>query len=381
MRTRNNNRKWMGIAAGAMSGLATTATLAQPVLEVRVNSVVMTPNQEVNLGQADLGNSIPLIVVLRNIGSQDLLFTESPPIFVFGGFESDFTLIQPPLETGNKLSPNGSTAFRVDFTPSRVSPYISTRVFISTNSTPSIYPLTLVGTGNGPIMVVKSGSSSIRNGAGYSFPPTPVGQSATTSFTIENIGNRPLRLTGVPPIVLAGNTAFSVVEQPAAEIAPGGESEFSLSFTPTGVQDHTGSLSIVNNEASLTIDELYDIALSGRGHPPVAPNQPVEATEPDAGQDDAGDADAGQPDDGQEQAADDETYDVDGYGDDQDVQQGDAVDAVAADELVEEILEAELNEMLDRTGVRGGLCGFGAPFGLAGAMLMLAGRRSVLRRR
>jgi hypothetical protein len=98
----------------ALTALATPA-LAVPQIEVRINNQVITTNQKVSFDDTELGQTTPLIVVIRNIGNQDLVFTGNPFVSLGGGFDTYFSIIQPPLETGNKLSPNSSTAFRVDF--------------------------------------------------------------------------------------------------------------------------------------------------------------------------------------------------------------------------------------------------------------------------
>ncbi|MBK8913657.1 MAG: hypothetical protein IPM64_03485 [Phycisphaerales bacterium] len=143
--TLRSNR--LSAACGLLIGISAAATAA-PVLEVRVDNVVQQNNATVTLQGVRAGETSPRIIVLRSIGDQNLNFTSTPPVVLFGGDDFLFTLIQPVLEEGNKLSPNGSTAFRVDFAPpagaNGVAPgRKSTRVFIFTNATPTVFALTL----------------------------------------------------------------------------------------------------------------------------------------------------------------------------------------------------------------------------------------------
>ncbi len=135
---------WALAAAGAI-GCGMPAALAQPQIEVRIDSVIIENNHEHDFPLTEIGATVPLIVVVRNIGSEDLVFTNYPPIDMGGGFSEQFVLIQPPLEAGNKLSPNGSTAFRVDFAPTFEYYRLSTRLFLWTNDPGTLFAITVAG--------------------------------------------------------------------------------------------------------------------------------------------------------------------------------------------------------------------------------------------
>lgn len=135
----------LAAACGLAIGFTAAATAA-PVLEVRVDNVVQANNATVTLNAAQPGQVSPKVIVLRNIGDQDLNFTSIPAVVLFGGDDFLFSVIQPPLETGNKLSPNSSTAFRVDFAPGATGAAPgrkSTRAFVFTNANPTVFALTI----------------------------------------------------------------------------------------------------------------------------------------------------------------------------------------------------------------------------------------------
>lgn len=269
-------RRWTG-ALTALAALSAPA-LAVPQLEVRVNNQVVASNDEITLDDTALGQSTPLIVVLRNIGNQDLVFTGNPFVSVGGGFSEYFSVIQPPLETGNKLSPNGSTAFRVDFTPGHVANRLDTRVFVFTNATPTVFQLTLAGRSTGPRMVVKQDNVTIADGGVVIFPDTPVGATSTVDLVIRNEGNADLQLTGNPAATLGGGQAaqFAITQQPATSVAPGDSATLTISFTPAAATLVSTGLFLSHNEQSLFQDGLFGAAVQARGLPAV---EVIEADE------------------------------------------------------------------------------------------------------
>ena len=256
----------------ALASLALpAAALAAPQIEVRIDGQVVANNQEISFADTALGESSPLIVVIRNIGDQDLLFTGDPFVTLFGGFVENFSVIQPPLETGNKLSPSGSTAFRVDFTPGFTADRLDTKAFIFTNSTPTAFGITLVGRSVGPRMSVKQDGVTIADGGVVVFPDTLIGQTSTVELVIENAGNAALQLTGALPATLGGGQAgqFVITSQPTTTIAAGGSSTMRITFTPATATAATTGVFMPHNERSIFHDGLYGASLQARGLPAV----------------------------------------------------------------------------------------------------------------
>ncbi len=65
---------------------------------------------------------------------------------------------------------------------------------------------------------------------------TPGSGAVTRTFTIENLGNLALNLTGTPRVILGGADAasFTVLSQPAATIGGAGNTSMQIRFSPTG---------------------------------------------------------------------------------------------------------------------------------------------------
>jgi hypothetical protein len=85
--------------------------------------------------------------------------------------------------------------------------------------------------------------------------------SGAITFTIENIGNQNLTLSGTPKIAMAGSGDFtvdqSVVTTPVAAL---GNTAFTVTFTPSSIGAKTATLTIANND----FDEgSYTITLNG----------------------------------------------------------------------------------------------------------------------
>lgn len=379
---RTTNLGWLTGAGACLAACATSAAVAQPVLEVRIDGQVIANNSEFTFQPTLVGNTTPLIVVLRNLGNQDLLFVNDPPVFVLGGFGEQFTIIQPPLETGGKLSPNGSTAFRVDFRPAFVQARIDTRVFVITNATPAAFALTVAGRGSGPNMVVAESGLNIADSSTFEFASTPLGQSRTATFTIDNLGDVPLTLTGNPrvEIISPNGAAFSVIQQPTSAVAAGGQSGFTLSFSPQTPGTATAQLRIVCNQNDLRVNAVYDITL--RGVATAAVDNADDAADPEELAEDVNNEneDANASDEEQNQQELDEI----GTGDEpidagaDDAAQGEEVPA--NEDTEEENDQEEIEDAIGELGGGVGLCGFGAPFALTGCLLSLAAARRTVRR-
>lgn len=269
-------------AAVAVAAMA-AAAVAQPNLVVRVDGVVMNNNDEVTFPNTVVGESTRIVVVLRNQGNEDLLFSENPPIFVGGGFDTYFEVIQPALESGNKLSPNGSTAFAVDFKPQHRAQRLSTRVFVFTNAGAAPFALDLAGRSLGPKMVVKLDGAVVNDLDTIEFPETLIGETSELNFTIENQGDADLLLTNDPLVQIFGgfDFDFAVTLQPDAVIPPNGESPFTVEFTPTLERLYTTRM-FIHNYAGLTpAEEIFDVDIEALATSPVQEPAVEEPQNPD----------------------------------------------------------------------------------------------------
>ena len=117
------------------------------------------------------------------------------------------------------------------------------------------------GTGAAPEINLKQSATTLTSGvSSYDFGSVAEGQSSSSIlFTIENLGDADLSLTGSPDVVQSGaNAADFVVTQPVVStIAPLSNATFSITFTPSGQGARTATITIASNdgdEASYTFD-------------------------------------------------------------------------------------------------------------------------------
>jgi hypothetical protein len=85
-----------------------------------------------------------------------------------------------------------------------------------------------------------------------------------SASTLE-IAGADLNLSGTPVVQLsgAGAASFSVIAQPASNIAPAGSSTFTIRFTPSGPGTQTATVSIANNDAT---QNPYVFIITGTGY-------------------------------------------------------------------------------------------------------------------
>lgn len=92
------------------------------------------------------------------------------------------------------------------------------------------------------------------------------------TFTIDNLGDSELTLTGgVPLVSLSGAAAgdYSVTQDPAGTVAAGGSTSFQVTFAPTAAGTRSAVVSIANDDSD---ENPYDFAILGTGiHTNLAP--------------------------------------------------------------------------------------------------------------
>jgi hypothetical protein len=145
---------------------------------------------------------------------------------------------------------------------------LNTHIYIWTNASTSPFHLILNGTALSPQMQVTLDDEIVPDAGAATFGETLVGATSTLTFTIENLGNGPLELTGTIPVEIAGGLGefvMEVVELPDTVIDPGESTEFSVEFTPGDDRPYTTRLFIPVNEDSDTVNGLFDLDLTGLG--------------------------------------------------------------------------------------------------------------------
>ena len=125
---------------------------------------------------------------------------------------------------------------------------------------------------SGTVMRVQSGSAPIEDDAAEATSANGtdiggVGVNAGTReqvYTILNLGQTSLELTGNPRVAITGTNAqdFVVVTQPGASVAAGGSTTFTVRFDPSGIGVRKAHLTIPHADAP---NNAYDFAIQGSG--------------------------------------------------------------------------------------------------------------------
>jgi len=94
--------------------------------------------------------------------------------------------------------------------------------------------------------------------------------SADRTFTVQNRGTAVLSLTGAPRVAILGANAadFAVLAEPAATVAPGGSTTFTVRFDPSAAGLRQATVSIGSNDGS---ENPYTLAVHGLGAVPTEP--------------------------------------------------------------------------------------------------------------
>jgi hypothetical protein len=114
----------------------------------------------------------------------------------------------------------------------------------------------------GPEIEITQEGSPISSGGEFDFGIALTGSQEDITFTIENNGVGDLILSGSLKVGLVGSGAFTVTSQPISPIVPDKTSDFTISFTPSGSEEHIATVTILSNDANEGSFEFY---IRGKG--------------------------------------------------------------------------------------------------------------------
>ncbi len=119
-------------------------------------------------------------------------------------------------------------------------------------------------TGNGQSILNNDLTPSTSDGTDFGSVDV-MGDSLTRTFTIQNLGNGSLSLTGVPRVQIGGSSDFSVTLQPVSPVLIDNPSTtFRITFNPSSTGQKNATITISNNDAN---EGSYQFAVKGTGVP------------------------------------------------------------------------------------------------------------------
>jgi hypothetical protein len=205
---------------------------------------------------------------IKNDGTTVLTLTGVSPYITIGGTNpSDFSLVTFPSTPNMNLG--FFKTFSINFNPT--APGIRTAIVSIANNDSNENPYTFLiqGTGISPEMDVTGNGQPVVSG---STVPTFVNDTffdyininATTNdriFTVQNNGTSPLNI-GAITISGPAATEYSILTTPAATLAIGASTTFTIRFDPSSVGLKDAVVSIVNNDLN---ENPYTFAINGYG--------------------------------------------------------------------------------------------------------------------
>lgn len=254
-----------------------------PEMEIKGNAITIldgdsTPSltDYTNFGSTPVSNgSISRTFTIYNTGNGDLDLTDSPKVTLSGAHAGDFSVTMQP---SSPITPSGSTTFTIVFDPSAGGLRTASVSIANTDSDENPYNFSIQGTGTVfPEIDIQGNNTSIPDG-----DTTPsltdytdfgaisvVSGTASRTFTIYNVGDANLTLTGSPKVYVTGTNSsdFTVSVQPSTPIVPGGSVTFTIVFNPSASGIRNASISIYSNDSN---ENPYDFSIRGTGTPTVS---------------------------------------------------------------------------------------------------------------
>jgi trimeric autotransporter adhesin len=123
--------------------------------------------------------------------------------------------------------------------------------------------------GNGIAIIDGDGSPSVTDHTDFGAVAVN-GGTITRTFTIRNIGNAALNLTGNPLVSISGSGDFTISQPSFPVISAGSQNTFQVTYNPSTVGQHFATLSLSNSDAD---EGIYNFTITGLG---IAPEIVVE---------------------------------------------------------------------------------------------------------
>jgi hypothetical protein len=265
----------------AIQGTGTTA----PEINLVGNAVLIVDGDttpatadHTDFGSADVGGgTVVRTFTIQNTGSGALALSGTPLVAVSGTNAADFTVTALPAAS---VAAGGTTTFSVTFDPGATGTRTATLTIANNDANENPYNFSIQGTGTAaPEINLVGNATTIVDGdatpstADYTdFGKTKVvGGTVVRTFTIQNTGSGALTLSGSPLVAVGGTNAadFTVTALPAASVAAGLTTTFSVTFDPSAAGTRTATLTIASNDAD---ENPYNFSIQGAGV--AAPSAP-----------------------------------------------------------------------------------------------------------
>lgn len=206
-------------------------------------------------------------IIQNTYGTSGASYLTIGAITISGTNAADFTVTTAPGTT--TLTGSTSTTFVVTFNPSGTGLRTATISIVNNDSDENPYNFSLQGTGTEQEIDIQSNAVSIVDGDSTpsltdntDFGPAITGTPVTKTFTIYNTGTDNLT---VGAITIPDATNFSYTNPLSTTIASGGNTTFTITFTPASTGTKNTTFSIVTNDSD---ENPYNFSITGTGSIP-----------------------------------------------------------------------------------------------------------------
>jgi RHS repeat-associated protein len=238
-------------------GLRLMAVPPLPEIYVGTSSGELKDGIDELIFECPVGQHADTTLTIRNDGDASLELTGTPKVAISGVNADQFSV---QLQPASPLAPfGGSTTCIIRFNPTSAGKKTALLSIANNDINENPYDIVLKGNLQPEIEI-----ADIPDGGSWDFGPIRIGQSSQQPFMIQNLGEAVLLIPGDPRVQITGDdyNQFSVEQQPANSINPGGYSFFIIRFAPVVEGPITAEVAIENNDLN---ENPYTFTLQGTG--------------------------------------------------------------------------------------------------------------------
>ncbi len=244
----------------------------KPELDLQGNGVAIlnkdnlpTPDDNTDFGGVATGAKATRIFLVKNIGVDPLRLSGAPAI----SGDAEFSIASFNMPKNNTLTAGAEVPLIVTFLPMETGTHNATLTILSDDEDENPFTFAIQGVGTGPeVSILGENGATIASGAtnpGADFGRVGLNGSFSRQFTIKNLGDRALNLTGKPRVAITGPNAadFKLMSDLPAQVKPGGGAEiFTIEFKPGAAGLRQAVVTIENNDAN---EAIYQFTIQGTG--------------------------------------------------------------------------------------------------------------------
>lgn len=211
-----------------------------------------------SFGSVLTGSPNSITFTVYNLGTASLNIGGTPSAQLLGSNAAEFSITSFPATT---VAPLATTTLTLQLNAATAGTKTAYVQITNNDSDEAIFVINLSAVAQIPTPEINltQGGPNYLSGSTYSYSTTIAGGTYDTVFTIQNLGNGPLTLSGAPLVSITGTNAadFSLQTVPASTVAAAGSTSFTLRFRPTSAGIKNASLTISNDDSNEATYQVF----------------------------------------------------------------------------------------------------------------------------